>query len=326
LPRASSVTLPREPPRRRRSRETSRVSRERQLPVHPDQRADQDEQPHEGADALAGLGDHEPLDRGDVGRQAGEGVAEAAAVVRGGGERQHVGEDVAAQVDEEALGDVRREVVVGPRHDAAGDVEADVEQRQHEERLEGGRDEDVVDEALVEHRLHDGDQRRRGEEQQAEHQPAAQRSEPRPEAPRDVDQPQRRGHVDEGRLLGDRAEGTREATAYGHQGSSAGAAGQGSGTGGTGGTGGRDGRDGWAAPGSGRPPVVVGPQVRLDVGSAGARARAAAVAAAPTTPAAAPVVTGGVASASLDGRREGGEDSGAGHDALLRFRYPGLPG
>ncbi len=45
-----------------------------------------------------------------------------------------MGEDVTAQVDEEALRDVRRQVVVGARQLRAQDDVADVEQRQHEPR------------------------------------------------------------------------------------------------------------------------------------------------------------------------------------------------
>ena len=209
---------------------TSEASASRQS-IHT-QRADQDQQAHERADALAGLRHHEPLDRGHVGGQPGEGVAEAATVVGRCRQRQHVGEDVAAQVDEEPLRDVGRQVVVGARDDAAGEVEADVEEREREQRLEGRRDEHVVDQPLVEERLGDRDRRCCREEQQAEQQPATQRPQPRPEPAGDVGRPEPGRDVDEGLLLGGGAQQAGSAAAYGHGSSCVRGGGRTSGTGG----------------------------------------------------------------------------------------------
>ena len=106
---ATPVRLPREPPRRRRSRDTSRVKflanrveihqkrgttirgkGEGQLPLQPEERAHEEAELEDRTDPAGELADHEALDGRDVGRQSRQDVAEAPFVGRDRGQRQHV--------------------------------------------------------------------------------------------------------------------------------------------------------------------------------------------------------------------------------------------
>ena len=221
--RLSSVRLPSDPPRRRRSRETSRVKSakrlethqksghddhrgQRQLPLQPEQRADEEDQLEDRADAAGELADHEGLDRGDVGGQPGQHVAEPAPVVGDGGQGEHVREGVAPQADQELLRDPGREVVVGARHDAAEQVETDVREGEPQQRPDVGGDEHVVHQPLEEQHLDDRDRRRGGQQEHPEQQPAPQRTQPRPEAAYDVAHGQRAGGGHDRRLVDGRTQ------------------------------------------------------------------------------------------------------------------------
>ena len=179
---------------------------ERELPLQPEERAQEEQQPDDGTQPDGQLADHEALDGRDVGRQPGHRVAEPAPVLGGGRLRQHVLERVPSQVDEEPLRHPRRQVVVGTRDETAGQVQADVQQGQREQRRELRRHEHVVDEPLEEQDLRDLDRWRGGEEEEPEQQPAAERPEARPEAAYDVGDAHRRGCFDDRRLVGRRPE------------------------------------------------------------------------------------------------------------------------
>ena len=213
---------PRHQPQQRRGDQGG----EGELPLDPEHRGDVPAKGDDSGDTGGQVAHHEPLDRADVGGEPRDRVAEPAAVVDVAGQGQEVGEHVATQVDQEALGDPGGQVVVDPRQHAAGEVEGDVQQCQAEQRPGVGGNEDVVDEPLEEQDLDDLDQRDQRQDHERQGQPAPQSTQPGPEAPQDGRQGQRRGSRDDGGVV-DRGSqrGQRSAPRPAHHGLSSSSAG-----------------------------------------------------------------------------------------------------
>ena len=202
----SGAAQAREPPAGDEEDRCDGQRQNREIPLEVEQEAGKDRDPQQVAEGRRDPGEHQILDRLDVVGQPRDHVAEPAALEEVERKVLDVPEDVRAQVEDEALADQRREVVVEKRGDAAGERQPDVRGCDPREGTEVVRDENVVDQVLEDENARRGHGRRHRHEQQHQQQGSAIRACERPEPADDRRDRQRRRLGADPRALGLRSQ------------------------------------------------------------------------------------------------------------------------